>query len=294
MTEVLRMEEFKKILPEICDRETSQDSKRWTPENPLYGHCAVVSLVAQNLFGGALARISLMHIPEFSHMRSQYFNLLPDGSVEDFTREQFGFHYPYGGLIQTQERSYILSNEETKERYKILAWRLAKKIHESNPIFTDRTYKRCFFTALDSPCQKMKFGCAVIYDGQIIHTASNGFIEPLKTLCEPKCIRLSLASRTESMLGACGHAEEFALWEMVRCGIQLNKCDFYIAGIYPNGLPWLEREAGDHTCLRCSVQMNFARVRKIWVPYYNHGWINLSTEQAVKSSLAYATREKKI
>ena len=138
----------------------------------------------------------------------------------------------------------------------------------------------------------MKFGCAVSYEGKIVHTDNNRFIEPLRSLCEPHCIRLSLASRTESMLGACGHAEEFALWEMVRCGIPLNKCDLYIAGIFPNGLPWLKLEAADHTCLRCSVQMNFARVRKIWVPFSDHGWTNLSTEQAVKNSVAYATRKK--
>lgn len=293
MAETLTPARFKEILPEICDRETSQDPKRWTPENPLYGHCAVVSLVAQNLFGGALARISLINVPDFSHMRSHYFNLLADGSLEDFTREQFGSRYPQG-LVQTRERSDVFSNEETKKRYKILAWRFAKKVHEDNPLFTDKIYQACFFAALDSPCQKMKFGCAVLYDDQLVHVAHNDFIEPLKELCEPTCIRLSLPSRTESMLGACGHAEEFALWEMVCCGISLKKCDLYVAGIYPNGMPWLKKEAADHSCLRCSVQMHFARVKKIWVPFCDHGWISLNTEQAVKGSLAYATKEKKI
>ena len=52
-------EQFRAILPEICDSETSQSPQGWKPTNPLWGHCAVVSLIAQNLFGGELLRASL-------------------------------------------------------------------------------------------------------------------------------------------------------------------------------------------------------------------------------------------
>lgn len=67
---------FKELLPTICNRETSQDPAGWTPENPLWGHCAVVCLAAQNLFGGELLRASLTEVPGFEHMRSHYWNTL--------------------------------------------------------------------------------------------------------------------------------------------------------------------------------------------------------------------------
>ena len=54
--EATTVEQFKQLLPSICDKETTQDAEHWTAENPLCGHCAVVSLVAQNLFGGELLR----------------------------------------------------------------------------------------------------------------------------------------------------------------------------------------------------------------------------------------------
>ena len=90
----LSHEEFQKLLPTICDRETTLTPDDWSPENPLLGHCAVVSLIVQNFFGGELLRASLEHVPEFAHMRSHYWNRLPDSTAEDFTAPQFGDRYP--------------------------------------------------------------------------------------------------------------------------------------------------------------------------------------------------------
>ncbi len=147
---------FKEILPAICDQETSQDSNGWTLENPLWGHCAVVSLVAQNLFGGELLRASLTEVPGFEHMRSHYCNRLADGSVDDFTKPQFGANYPSALESEVRARSYVLSFPETAKRCKLLTIRLAKAVSEGNPIFDDPIYQKCFYAALDSPCQKMK------------------------------------------------------------------------------------------------------------------------------------------
>ena len=286
-------EQLKALLPSICERETSQDSNNWSPENPLWGHCAVVSLVAQNLFGGELLRGSLTEVPGFEHMRSHYWNQLADGSIEDFTKPQFRERYPSGLKAEPRDRSYVISYPETVKRYKLLVFRLAKALSNHNPIFEDVIYQKCFYAALDSPCQKMKFGCVLTRNGKEVCVSNNHFIEPLKSLCEPKCIRLSLASRTESMLGACGHAEEFVMWEAVRQGVPLNECSLYIAGIYPNGLPWLKKEAADHTCLRCSVQMYYAGLQTIFVPFVDR-WVGLSKEQSISGSLAYAIKEKKV
>lgn len=282
---------LKELLPVICDRETSQDSSGWTPENPLWGHCAVVSLVAQNLFGGELLRGSLTEVPGFEHMRSHYWNKFADGDIEDFTKPQFGANYPNGLKAEVRERSYVLSYPETVKRYKLLALRLAKAVSEGNQIFNDQFYQKCFYAAMDSSCQKMKFGCVITHNGEIVYEGCNKTIEPLKSLCEPKCIRFSITSRTESMLGACGHAEE-GMWDVVHRGVPIHECELYIAGLYANGLPWL-KQAAEHTCLRCAVQMYNAHLKTIYVPVVNQ-WIGITPEQALETARSYATKEKTV
>jgi len=287
----LTPDKFKELLPIICDCETSQDSAGWTPKNPLWGHCAVVSLVAQNLFGGELLRASLTEVPGFEHVRSHYWNKLPDGSVDDFTKSQFGDNYPNGLKGEVRNRSYVLSYPETAKRYKLLALRLAKAVSERNPLFDEPTYQKCFYAALDSPCQKMKFGCVITHNNEIVYEGCNKIIEPLKSLCEPTCIRFSITSRIESMLGACGHAEE-GLWDVVNKGIPINECELYIAGLYVNGLPWL-KQAAEHTCLRCAVQMYNAHLKTIYVSVVDR-WVGITPEQALKTARSYATKEKTV
>lgn len=288
----ITQEKFKEVLPLICDKETSQDPNGWTQENPLWGHCAVVSLVAQNLFGGELLRGSLTEIPEFKHMRSHYWNKLADGNIEDFTKPQFGANYPHGLKAEARERSYVLSFPETVKRYKLLALRLAKAISNGNPIFDDLIYQKCFFASLDSPCQKLRFGCVITHNSEVVYSGQNKTIEPLKSFCDPVCVRLSIQSRTESMIGACGHAEELGLWEVAQKKIPLEECDLYVAGINMRGLP-LFKERPEHTCLRCAVQMYNAKIKTIYVPTVER-WVGISREEAVKTAKLYATKERTV
>ena len=96
------------------------------------------------------------------------------------------------------------------------------------------------------------------------------------------------------MLGACGHAEEWALQEVFKKKLNPSSCSFYIAGFdSKTSNPWIKKEAADHTCLRCAVQMYMAGLGKIWVPFVDH-WVSLTPEQAVIASKAYALKEKKI
>ena len=296
----ITMERFEEILPLICDRETSSDPKNWTPENPLWGHCAVVALIAQNLFGGKLARASLQDT-EFHRLHSHYWNLFPDGAARDFTSSQFQGQK----LILTVSevvRSYVLSPKfpDTIRRYKLLAFRLARALNPTNPLFDDLFYKPCFHNALNSPCQKMKFGCVVRYNPkndpeiiyEIVYEGYNKTIEPLRSLCEPTCIRFNIPSRTESMIGACGHAEEMALWGAIKKCVPLDECEMYVAGVYSNGLPYVKNEL-EFTCLRCAVQIYYSEIKKVWVPVVDR-WEALTGEECVKTARAYATKEKVI
>lgn len=281
-------EEFEKLLPRICGKETSSDPDGWTRKNPLWGHCAVVSLIAQDLFGGELFRASLEGTP-FAHMRSHYLNQLPTGK-KDFTAPQFGEHYPEGLATEVRDRAYVLSYSPTVERYILLAMRVARSIQEGNALLHDPFYTRCFVAAMGSRCQKMRFGCVITRNDEVVYEGCNATIEPLRSMCDPKCMRFSITSRTESMLGACGHAEE-GMWEVVRQGIPLSECELYIAGF--NGiLPWMKTEPV-HTCLRCAVQMYNAHLKEIYVPVVDH-WVGISPEQALETARAYATQEKSL
>jgi len=110
------------ILPWICLRSTSADPNGWSKQCPVHGHCAVVALVVQRLFGGEMLRGSLEHVPEFAHMRSHYWNRLPavedDPAVElDLTRKQFGERYPAFPSVETRTAEQLLAHPDTKARF---------------------------------------------------------------------------------------------------------------------------------------------------------------------------------
>jgi len=84
--------EFSNRVREILSRETSVDPKNWTENNPFYGHCAVVTLLAQDFFGGEILRGDLKNTV-FSEMNSHYWNLFSSGE-KDFTEELFEGNKP--------------------------------------------------------------------------------------------------------------------------------------------------------------------------------------------------------
>lgn len=200
-----------------------------------------------------------------------------------------------GGFLDYPEfvwrRSYVLSCPETLKRYKLLSFRLAKILCGYNLLFSDKIYQECFYSALGSPCQKMKFGCVIIHKGQIVYGGSNNTIGPLKFICEQTCVRLSIQSRTESMLGACVHAEELDLWELLNGGTPpLHKCELLVAGLNANCLPSFKQTA-DFTCLRCAVQMYLAKISFIHIPVADH-WERLSPKTALETAYYYAIVKK--
>jgi deoxycytidylate deaminase len=293
-----KMAKFGESLLRIASRETSSNPEGWVKENPLYGHCAVVSVIAQNLFGGNLLRTSLKGT-EFEDMGSHYINEI-DGRMIDFTKSQFGDSYEslqQKFNFEPRTREYVLFDAEGKprpimERYKSLAFKVMRISYGENKIFEDPIYKIIFNQAMESKCQKMWFGSVITRGTEVVYAGYNKTIEPLKGMCTPKCIRLDIQSRTESMLGACGHAEEQGLWEVARKGIDLRETELYVAGFYTNGMPYMKTEPV-HTCLRCSVQMYNAQIKTIYVPVVDH-WEGISTKQALDTAALYATKQKNV
>lgn len=129
MVEVVTARKFRKILWEICGQDTSADSRGWTKENILWGHSAVVSLLAQDLFGGELLSMSLAGT-DFARLRFHYRNRFPDGSQKDFTREQFGGKLNADLVVSEAERDKVLADKATARRYNLLVERFKEKVSQ--------------------------------------------------------------------------------------------------------------------------------------------------------------------
>jgi hypothetical protein len=93
----------------ICDH--------WDAANPARGQCAPTALVVQDILGGKLLRGEV-------DGQSHYWNLLPDGTEVDLTREQFVRFVLRN--VEQRTRDYVLSYPDTVRRYRILS-RCVKK-----------------------------------------------------------------------------------------------------------------------------------------------------------------------
>jgi hypothetical protein len=127
---MINQEQFQKAVILSGSRETSLSPEGWNEENPTFGHCAIVALLAQDVFGGELLRASLVDT-EFASSRSHYWNLLPDGSEVDFTEAQFDGRKPHlVGEVRTRE--YVLTNELTRQRYELLKTLFLENLTKTN------------------------------------------------------------------------------------------------------------------------------------------------------------------
>ena len=115
-----RFREIEEALRKSWCRETAYPSLQaaWSEGNPALGQCTVTALVVHDHFGGTFAK-NLEH--------NHIWNILPDGTEQDFTREQFVGDVK---LIVDEilNRADILEGEsanraDTKRRYEHLRWR---------------------------------------------------------------------------------------------------------------------------------------------------------------------------
>lgn len=289
--------EFSIAIPKACAQDTAAgDGKGWTPDNPTWGHCAVVALWVQNFYGGLLARVDLAGTP-FAGQRSHYYNdtsnPLVGESAQDYTAVQFGGTInPFDLPSELRSRDYVISGGDTRARYARFGLRLLPLLLPNHKLFRDSQYRLCIEEALWSPCQKKGVGAVLISGGEVLCAAHNRTIPGLESLCTPTCIRFSIPSRTESMLGSCGHAEERVLWEAANLGLDLRQCEIFVAATTANGLPE-NRLFPEFTCLRCAVAMHYARLKAVNVAYHDE-WIRQTPAEALASARAYALGRKTV
>ncbi len=133
----IALKEYLGCIVAVCSAETSADPKNWSPENPLYGHCAVVAILVQENFKGEFLRASLFEVKGYEQMQSHYWNRLPNGAEVDLTAGQFKGNdrdsvpdgKPTKSDGQTREevpitRESLLAYKPTRERYEILKKRV--------------------------------------------------------------------------------------------------------------------------------------------------------------------------
>ncbi|MFA5997584.1 MAG: hypothetical protein WC791_03815 [Candidatus Paceibacterota bacterium] len=114
--EEMTIERFLALIKKAARKDTSYDRASWTKENPLWGHCVIVALLAQDHFGGVILRGSLENIHGLEAVRSHYWNKLPDNQHIDFTVEQFKEKLPKLRPA-TRSRKKILAYPDVEKRY---------------------------------------------------------------------------------------------------------------------------------------------------------------------------------
>lgn len=278
-------------------RDTSADHEGWTSDNPAWGECAVTALTVQDFLGGELVRMDLTghNDPKIAAARSHYFNRINEALL-DISSSQFGdvnrfYQFRSSQEVSVRDRSYLLGNTDTATRYVCFRHEVARLLGGDNPLFRNYIYKTCLADAMLSNCQKGKFGCAVKYRGQLVVESHNQVMECMKDWAEPQCIRLNIQSRTESMIGCCSHAEEVALVQARDLTLNLNECDFYVAGFHSSGLTVIPSEKR-FSCIRCATQFYLHKVGRIFVPVKDR-WEPMTADEAVQTAKKFAIGEKK-
>lgn len=163
-----------------------------------------------------------------------------------------------------------------------------------------RLYETCIKQARLSSCKKMGFGAVLYHEVKemIAWEAHNTQMFGMSDICEPECVRMKIPSRTQSMVGACAHAEELCLWNALgdfrRKGFTLApeqilpNCSLYVAGVWNDGTP-IERGEAGFTCIRCATQMLHSGVRGVNV-WFERDWHFFRAAHALRDSFKYATQ----
>ena len=132
----MELYELKNFLEYSYEKETCSPGfqEEWDDFNPTLGQCAVTALVVNDYFGGKIMRC-------MTTKGSHYYNII-DGEIVDFTVDQFMGEIPKYEEGEERTRDYLLSNEDTKNRYLLLLKNLRENVLEEERIREHR-YRMC-------------------------------------------------------------------------------------------------------------------------------------------------------
>ena len=116
----MEIEELKQWLLQSWDFKTCSPGLKdsWNKENPSLGQCAITALIVNDFFGGKIMRC-------MTSTGSHYYNLIND-KIIDLTCEQFLGEIPDYEHSEERSVSYLLSNDDTRNRYEMLITNLSK------------------------------------------------------------------------------------------------------------------------------------------------------------------------
>jgi len=120
------LHELRRAIEASWGPDTCFDELEWTPENPARGQCVVTSLVVQHFLGGELQKFATTFN---GHEESHYYNVLPDGTLVDLSREQYPTDQPLTpspvnlhGFANVRDK--MMHESHTKQRYELLLQRV--------------------------------------------------------------------------------------------------------------------------------------------------------------------------
>lgn len=109
----METKQFQDLIREAAAREMSADPENWSESNPLWGLCAVATLLGHDYFGGEILRASLLET-QFADSGSHYRNEVADFTEEQFRGAELELKY------EPRTREYLTSNANTYARYLLL------------------------------------------------------------------------------------------------------------------------------------------------------------------------------
>ena len=120
----MKIGELKQLLVQAWRKETCSPRLRdkWNEENPSLGQCAITALIVNDFFGGKIMRC-------MASSGSHYYNIIDDERI-DLTVDQFLDEIPQYENGEERTREYLLSNEDTNNRYLLLNKNLQELIKE--------------------------------------------------------------------------------------------------------------------------------------------------------------------
>ena len=126
------IESLRSLLNLSWEKDTCSHGLRdkWTKDNKTLGQCAITSLIVNDFFGGKIMRC-------MASTGSHYYNQIGDNLV-DLTVEQFGGEIPDYEHGEERTREYLLSSEDTRNRYNLLNDRVWFYLDEDKKVLGEK------------------------------------------------------------------------------------------------------------------------------------------------------------
>ena len=120
----MKIKELKHLLILSWKKETCSPglSDEWNQNNPSLGQCAITALILNDFLGGKIMRC-------MASSGSHYYNII-DNEIIDLTIDKFLGEIPDYINGEERTRDYLLSNEDTRNRYEKLLYNLKQTIEK--------------------------------------------------------------------------------------------------------------------------------------------------------------------